>query len=486
MMDATELPCNIEAEQAVLGGLMSDPSATSLISDWLSPDDFFRKDHALIYTAICELAGRGERVDGLSVGEYFEANRIDGVVGGTGYVLTLHSMSTGVANIQAHAEIVLSRSRLRRLNDIGAKLSSHALQRGADPERIAAKASAVLNELNTVKPNCGLQPFSFALKAHAAEMNSRFAEGRGGIVGLATPWARFNKLTKGLRKGVVYIVCARPSMGKSIWGMQLAGFVALAGTPTALFSVEMGKAEIAGRQIACFGQIPHEWVDDPVGYEDAQMSEVYWERYFTWQGELAKAPLVIDDQAGLRIAQLKARAVREDRKRELGLIVIDHMHDMGVERGKGFEYRQELGLIVQGGKELAKELDVPVVLLAQLNRAAPNRADPRPTMTDLRESGEIEQKADVIIGMHRQDYYDRNSHLKGVVELIPLKGRNLPLNEAVYLQNRFDQMRLDDWEGPLPEAPAPPPKSSTPRQSGRGGRGGLTTNFRDRDRSYSQ
>lgn len=473
-----ELPCNIEAEQAVLGGLMGDASAAALVSDWLTPDDFFRKDHGLIYRAICELADRGEKVDAVSVGEYFELNRIDGIVGGTSYVLTLHAMSTGVANIHAHAEIVLSRSRLRRLHDIGTKLSAHALRRGADAERIAAQCSAVLGELNTVKPNCGLQPISVALKAHAAEMNSRYAEGRGGVVGLATPWAGLNKLTKGLRKGVVYIVCARPSMGKSVFGMQLAGFVALNGTPAALFSVEMGKAEIAGRQISCFGQIPHEWVDDPVGYADAQMSEVYWERYFTWQKELAKAPLVVDDQAGLRIPQLKARAIREDRKRELGLIVIDHLHDMGVERGPGHEYRHELGLIVQGGKELAKDLDVPVVILAQLNRAAATRTDPRPTMTDLRESGEIEQKADVIIGMHRPDYYDRDTHLKGVVELIPLKGRNLPLSERVHLQNRFDQMRLDDWEGPLPEAPAPPPKSSN-RTSARGnGRGGLS--YQDR------
>ncbi len=458
-----DLPHNIEAEQAVLGGLMSDPTAVALIADWLAPDDFYRKDHGLIYQAIRELVDRNEQVDGVSVGEYFELNRIDGVIGGTSYVLGLHAMSTGSANIVAHAEVILTRSKLRRLYEVGNQLAVSAIARGADAERVAAASAAVLNEMNTVKPNAGLKPFSMALKKHGREMLRRSTECTSGLVGIATPWAALNELTKGLRPRTVYVVGARPSMGKTVFGAQIAAYAAMNNVASAFFSLEMGEDEIAGRIASCFAQVPHRWIDDPSGEEHRNNAEVYWERWFAWQKALSEMPLVIDDQTSLRIEQVKARARREHRKRELELLVLDHLHEMDFERGKGFEHRHELGRAIQGAKDLAKELNCAAVVLAQLNRANTGRSDQRPTMTDLRESGEIEQKADVILGLHREDYYDPNTHLRGVLEVLPLKGRNLQLGNKVHLQHRFDQMRIDDWQGAIPEAIS---QNAEPRRGG--------------------
>jgi len=196
---------------------------------------------------------------------------------------------------------------------------------------------------------------------------------------------------------------------------------------------------------------------------DGGDSELHWSRLYAMTGQLTNAPLLIDETPALKIEQLMARARREHLREPIRLIVIDHLHDMGVDRTK--ELRHELGNVVQGCKTLAKELRCPVVLLGQLNRNVAGRQDKRPTLTDLRESGEIEQKADAIYFLHREDYYDRDSHMAGTVELIPAKGRNLRLGETILLRNRFDQMRLEDWDDAYPQPPPAESKQRAPRRS---------------------
>jgi replicative DNA helicase len=242
-------------------------------------------------------------------------------------------------------------------------------------------------------------------------------------------------------------------MGKSVFGLQAAVFNALRGKRTAFFSVEMGSEECMARAVACVGQIPHAWVEHP---DAATENEGNWPRYSNAFDVLAASDLLIDETPLLSVRQMFARARRAHMQKPLRLIVVDHMHDMEIDpKNARFDY----GIITQAGKTMAKEFRCPVILLAQLNRAAATRGEKRPTMTDLRESGEIEQKADVILFLHREDYYDA-SQMPGVVEVIPAKGRNIKTGETIYLANRFEQMRLADWDGDFPE-PSDPRKSNT-------------------------
>ncbi|MBN8740707.1 MAG: replicative DNA helicase [Xanthomonadaceae bacterium] len=444
----------------MLGALMIAPDRLALIADWLREDDFYRKDHRVIYRGICEQSQRGDEVDAVTLGEWFDAQGIADLVGGVKYILELANTTPSAANIVAYAEIVREKAQLRRAIDVGTSLATAAFARGAGSEAVMAVASQELSLLQSSNARTGLQPTKPLIKRLVAEMTRRYAEQGGGLVGLPTPWRALNEHTKGLRDGCVYVVAARPSMGKTAFGLQLAGFTALRGARAAVFEVEMTGDECMARMLACHGEIPFSWVDFPV---DGGDSELHWSRLYAMTGQLTNAPLLIDETPALKIEQLMARARREHLREPIRLIVIDHLHDMGVDRTK--ELRHELGNVVQGCKTLAKELRCPVVLLGQLNRNVAGRQDKRPTLTDLRESGEIEQKADAIYFLHREDYYDRDSHMAGTVELIPAKGRNLRLGETILLRNRFDQMRLEDWDDAYPQPPPAESKQRAPRRS---------------------
>lgn len=451
-------PHAIEAEQAVLGGLMLSPESAAKV-DWLTEADFFRETHRIVFRAITELSRRGEPCDAVTMGEWFEANALSDLVGGTSYVIQLANATPSAANIVAYAEIVKEKSKLRSAMDLGAEVSAAAAKPGAESGLVLAQAAHKLAQLQETHYRGGLVETKPVLQRLHKEILRRY-ESKAQLLGLPTPWHDLNKALKGLRDGVLYIVGARPSMGKSVFGGQLAAFTALRGDAVALFSAEMTAEECMARMIAACGDIPHEWVEQPTDCDD---SEIYWNHLTPTVGQLRDAPLLIDETPAIRIDQLMARARKAHLQRRLRLIVVDHLHDM--DHGKNADaIRHEIGRAVQGLKTLAKELGCPVVVLAQLNRGADKRADKRPTIPDLREAGDIEQKADVVLFLHREDYYDKETHLRGIVEVIPAKGRNLRLGETVHLQNRFDVMRMDDLIGGVP---MPPPKPvSKPRKFG--------------------
>jgi replicative DNA helicase len=278
-----------------------------------------------------------------------------------------------------------------------------------------------------------------------ATMGERYEHPRG-LLGLPTPWVEFNAWTRGLQRKRLYVVAARPSMGKSVFGGQLAVLNGLRGANVAWFSVEMTSAECMERAVSAIADVDYTWVQEP--NKDDPDSDLHWAAVSRAMERLVKASMLIDDTPALSRAQFMARARRAHMQRKLDLIVVDHMHDMKIDPKQA---RFEYGEIAQAGKTLAKELDCAVVMLAQLNRALETRANKRPTMADLRESGEIEQKADVITLLHRDDYYDPKKN-PGVVEAICAKGRGLKPRPPIHLQNRFGRMRLEDWAGPLPSA----------------------------------
>ncbi|MGN2244914.1 replicative DNA helicase [Frateuria sp. GZRR33] len=452
--DARPLPQAIDAEQSVLGGLMIDPRAFAKVSDWLHAEDFAKAEHRLIFKAIAGLIERGSPVDAVTLGDWFEDNGMADGFGGPGYLYDLSNNTPSAANIVAYAEIVVEKSRLRKLLDAGQRMASAAVAPGANPQHIAGTAAHELAQMQVATTRGGLATAKESMNRFYAEFMERYRN-KAPLLGIPTPWHEVNSRTKGLRDGVFYVVGARPSMGKSVFGLQLAGFASIHDHRTALFSVEMTEQECMGRMAACFGCIPHEWVEQPD--DELADSEDYWNRFTPTTTKLRESPLLIDATPGLTVEQFMARARRAHLQKPLRLIVLDHMHDMGLDRKA--ETRHEYGRIAQAGKTLAKEFNCPVVFLAQLNRAAATRAEKRPTMTDLRESGEIEQKADVILFLHRQDYYTPGD-MPGVVEVIPAKGRNIRTGETIHLRNRFDQMRLEDWEGALPEPVVTGPQKS--------------------------
>ena len=446
--DLRPLPQAIDAEQAVLGALMLDSRAFAKVSDWLHAEDFAKAEHRLIFKAIDGLIERGSPVDSLTLGDWFDEAGMADAFGGPAYLVELENNTASSANIVAHAEIVVEKSRLRALIDAGRKLSAAAVAPGADPLQLASTAARELTQIQPVK-SAGLVTSREAMDDFLRDFMARYDN--DAPLGLQTPWADVNDCMGGFVPGELYVIGARPNMGKSVMGLQVAGHAALSGKRVALYSVEMTKQQCMSRMTACFGNIPYGWVRRPVNITEA---EEYWARFTPTSTALREASLLIDATPGLSIEQLMARSRRAHQQRELDMIVVDHIHDMGL--NPRAEVRHEYGRIAQGLKTLAKECNCAVVALAQLNR---KNAGQRPTMTDLRESGEIEQKADVILFLHREDYYDK-SKLPGVVELIVSKGRDIPTGHTIHLANNFERMRLDAWEGPLPvEEVAGPQKS---------------------------
>lgn len=440
-------PHDIAAEQAVLGALMLAPESLAKISDWLTEQDFYRADHRLIYRAVSALIGRGSPVDTVTLMDWFEANGLAEMIGGTSYLIELDNATASAARIVAYAEIVSEKSRLRAAITAGTNLVESAWKRGADAEQVIGAATHELAQMHASKLRGGLEPAKIGMKRMQSELMERYRRGPA-LLGQPWPWQALNHCTKGLRDSVVYIIAGRPSMGKSVMGLQVAINNALNGRNTAFFSVEMSADECMARGVACVGEIPHEWVESP---NDKDMdADFYWSRLSAATQRIIEAPLLIDETPSISITQLMARARRAHMQNPLRLIVVDHMHDMAIDPKQA---RFDYGQIVQGSKVLAKEFKCPVIVLAQLNRQAANRGDKRPTMTDLRESGEIEQKADVILFLHREEYYDKNTHLKGVVEVIPAKGRNIKTGDNIYLKNIFSEMRMGDWVDAWPEAP---------------------------------
>ncbi len=439
-------PQSVPAEQSVLGGLMLRPEAWPLVSELLTTEDFYRRDHQLIWRAIAELAGKGKPFDAVTLGDWFdEQGKAEQVAGGA-YLVELASTTPSAANIVAYAEIVGEKSRMRRMIELGTGMVNDGFQpEGREFAEILADAQAKLVELQPAQRG-GLRAVSESLPAWFDRFCERYDAGSH-LTGLPTPWTGFNAVTHGLQPRTLYLIAARPSMGKSVLGLNLALFTALRGKTVGLFSLEMSEDDCHNRNVASLAEIPHDWIVAPTKDGD----EEYHSRMTGAIRDMRAMPLFIDDTPGINRRQFEARARRMHQRHKLDMMVLDHVHDFGIDpKLARFEY----GAIAQTAKSLAKEWGIPVVALAQLNRNVANKSDKRPTLADLRESGELEQKGDVIAFLHREDYYDtpdRKTHLQSVVELHIAKGRNIRSGERINLRNRFDIMRLDDWSGPFPQ-----------------------------------
>ncbi len=436
-------PQSIEAEQAVLGGMMLAPDAIDRVGDFLQEADFYRRDHRLIYRAIRELSERNKPFDAVTLGEWFESNGSAEQVGGVSYILELASTTPSAANIRAYAEIVREKAVLRQLIEAGTDIIDDAFQpNGRESNEVLSAAEQRVFRI-AEQGRTGLKDFVAIREAmrEAFEILQTRYENQGSVTGLPTGFVDLDELTAGLQPSDLIILAARPAMGKTTLALNIAEYAAIkTKKAVAVYSMEMSSSQLAFRLMSSIGRINAQRL------RTGQLEDEDWSRVNMSIKMLSELKIFIDDTPALSPDVLRSKARRIKREHDLGLIVIDYLQLMSVP-GSGENRATEISEISRSLKALAKELDVPVIALSQLNRGLESRTDKRPVMADLRESGAIEQDADIIVFIYRDEYYHKDSTDKGLAEIIIGKQRNGPTG-TVKLKffgeyTRFDNLARD-------------------------------------------
>ena len=428
-LESLKLPPNsVEAEQSVLGGLLLENESLDKIADILNQADFYRHDHRLIYTHIAKLIEQNRPADIVTGAESLENSAELSSVGGIAYLGALAQNTPTAANIRRYAEIVRERSIMRKLVEVGSGIAESAYNpQGRDAQQLLDEAEAKIFQI-AESGNRGSQGFvniQTLLPQVADRIDFLYQrENQGSVTGIPTGFDDLDERTSGFQPGDLIIVAGRPSMGKTAFSLNIAENVALdTKKPVAVFSMEMGATQLATRMIGSVGRL------DQHRMRNGNLEDEDWVRLTTALGKLNDAPIFIDEGAGLSSFDVRARARRLHRQTGgLGLIVVDYLQLMAGTSGRASENRAtEISEISRSLKSLAKELNVPVVALSQLNRSVEQRPDKRPVMSDLRESGAIEQDADLILFIYRDEVYNPDSEDKGMAEIIIAKQRNGPI-----------------------------------------------------------
>lgn len=416
-------PHSIEAEQAVLGGLMLDDKAWDRVADQLIPENFYRKDHKLIYAAMQKLKMDGIPLDVITVSEILQKNETLDAAGGLSYLGELAKNTPTAANIVAYADIVSERAILRELIEVGGDITDNAFNTlGRSSVEILDDAEKKVFEIAQRKSR-GQGPESISqVMAKTIDDIELRSQNKGALIGVPSGFSDLDKMTSGLQAGDLVIIAGRPSMGKTVLGMNIAEHAALKGGKSVLvFSMEMPNEAIAMRLLSSLGRL------DQSKLRSGNLNEQDWQRVSSAVSLLSQTKIFIDDSPALTPMELRARARRVAKEHnDLGLIVIDYLQLMrGTQQGEN--RTAEISEISRSLKALAKELNVPVIALSQLNRSLEQRPNKRPVMSDLRESGAIEQDADLIIFIYRDEVYNEDSPEKGTAEIIIGKHRNGPI-----------------------------------------------------------
>ena len=441
-------PHSVEAERAVLGGLMLDNSTWEQVGDRLRAEDFYRRDHQLIFAALTDQAERAAPFDVVTVGDWLKARGELEAAGGMAFLIGLARDTPSAVNVRAYADIVAERAMLRDLIRAGGEIAGAAYAtEGRKLVEIIDEAERRVFEIaeRGTRRRQGFQAVRSLLKDTVDRLYELQAS-KSHITGLPTGIADFDDRTAGLQPGDLIIIAGRPSMGKTSLAMNIAENAAISERrTTAIFSMEMAAVQLTMRLVSSLGRI------DQTRLRSGRLEDEEWPRVTSVIELMSDAPLYVDDSAALSPTELRARARRL--KREAGglsLIIIDYLQLMQVP-GTRENRATEISEISRSLKALAKELEVPVVALSQLNRGVEQRPNKRPVMSDLRESGSIEQDADLIAMLYRDEYYNENSADKGLAEIIIAKQRNGPTGtvKAAFLE------RYTRFESYIPEAVLP-------------------------------
>ncbi len=412
-------PHSIDAEQAVLGACLLDQEALYKVMAIVEPADFYRASHQTIFRAIIRVSERGGPVDLLTVVDELDREGELEKVGGAGYIATLTNMVPATVNADWYAHIVREKAILRQVIAIANRLAEMGYEEAESSEELVAQAEQQLLEITGRRSDRAFVAVREVLLQAFAQLE-RFS-GQEGLAGVPTGYADLDRMTAGLQPGDLVLLAARPSMGKTSLALGIAQHVACKmNMPVGIFSMEMPREQLVKRLLCAEAMI------DSRKLRTGPLTEEDWQRLTRTAGYLARAPLFIDDTPSLTVRELRVKAKRLQAEHGLGLLVIDYLQLMQATR-RAENRQQEMTEISRSLKALAKELNVPIVALSQLSRAVEQRHDKRPIMSDLRESGALEQDADVIIFIYRDEYYYPDTENRGVAEIIVAKQRNGPV-----------------------------------------------------------
>lgn len=412
-------PQDIDAERSVLGAALLENQALNEVARLLTGDAFYRPAHAKIFEAMTRLYERNEPVDEVTVADTLRAMGELENVGGAAYLASITERVPTAANAGYYARIVRDKAMGRRLINAATAIATTGYEGTADVDVLLDEAEAKIFEITSSRDQKGFAPLKDVVKSAFRQIEKLY-ERKEAVTGVPTGFADLDRITSGLQPSDLIIVAGRPSMGKTAFALNLGLHAGIRGqTPVAVFSLEMSKEQLTMRMLCAEARIDNQRM------RGGFLKDSDWPKLARAAGMLAEAPLYIDDSGALSILEMRAKARRLQADKGLGLIIVDYlqlMHGRGGNEGR----EREISEISRGLKSLGKELDVPVIALSQLNRSLEQRQDKRPMLSDLRESGAIEQDADVICFVYRDEYYNEDSPDKGVAEVIVGKQRNGP------------------------------------------------------------
>jgi replicative DNA helicase len=437
-------PQNIEAEQSVLGAVLIEQDALAKVIEILAPDSFYRDAHKKIFRAAFSLYEKNEAVDLVTISEELRQQGALEAAGGAAYLASLANSVPTAAYVEHYAKIVEEKAVLRNLIHAATQIVTSGYENKEDAEDMLDRAEKLIFDISQKRSVKSYAPLKSVLVDAFAKIE-RLYNNKGGITGVSTGFRELDMITSGLQPSEFIVVAARPSMGKTVLCLNIARNAAVSlKVPTIIFSLEMAKEQLAQRMLCAEAGV------DGQRLRTGYLMESDWPKLSAAIGRLSDAPVFIDDTPGISVMEMRGKARRVKAEHGLGLIIIDYMQLMQNLSRRHENRQQEISEISRSLKSLARELDVPVVALSQLSRAVEQRQDKKPMLSDLRESGAIEQDADVVAFIYRDDYYNPESEKPNIAELIIAKQRNGPTGHVdLYFHkelSRFDNLEKKIYE----------------------------------------
>lgn len=432
-------PQNMEAEQAVIGAILLQPEALITAMERVRSEDFYTTAHQRIYESMIELGEDSQPVDLVTLTAHLQDAGLLEEIGGVGYLAKLANAVPTAANVDYYAQIVEEKSMLRRLIRTATNIVSDGYANSEDVSALLSDAEKRILEISNRRSSSGFISIRDVLMEVFEKVEFLYTN-KGGSTGIPSGFVDLDRMTAGFQRSDLIIVAARPSVGKTAFALNIAQNVGVRARETvAIFSLEMSAAQLVQRMICAEANV------DATRMRTGTLEGDDWEKLTMAIGALSEAQIYIDDTPGITVADIRAKCRRLKKERGLGMILIDYLQ-LIQGRGKAGENRQqEVSEISRTLKQIARELEVPVIALSQLSRGVEQRQDKRPMMSDLRESGSIEQDADIVSFLYRDDYYDKESEKKNIIEIIIAKQRNGPVGtvELVFLKNYNKFVSLD-------------------------------------------
>ncbi|GGN57621.1 replicative DNA helicase [Oceanobacillus indicireducens] len=444
-------PHNIEAEQSVIGAIFLQPESFSSASEILMPEDFYRASHQRIFAAMLQLADRGEPIDVITVTTYLNDRKQLEEAGGVTYLTQVAESVPTAANIEYYSRIVEEKALLRRLIRAATDIVTSGFEREDEVDDVLNEAEKTILEVSGRKNSEGFKNIKDVL-IDVYDKIEQLHENQGDITGVPTGYQELDRITSGFQRNDLIIIAARPSVGKTAFALNVAQNVAVkTANNVAIFSLEMGADQLVQRMLCAEGNI------DSQRLRSGQLQADDWGKLTMAMGSLSNAGIFIDDTPGVRVSEIRSKCRRLKQEHGLGMIMIDYLQLIQGSSGSQENRQQEVSEISRSLKGLARELEVPLIALSQLSRGVESRQDKRPMMSDLRESGSIEQDADIVGFLYRDDYYDSESEKQNIIEIIISKQRNGPTGtvELAFVKeyNKFVDLEYRYSKQDIPQAP---------------------------------